>query len=320
MSKYLDDGRRIGTITGFGTDGRIVGINHTSSLEVDGIKLPWHETPDFPLTDPWSTHTRNVISTVRGTGGFKGNFFEAGIGDARNALIAGAGKNGGTITGVDLDGWRLDFARTNLANAGVPTDRIVLNSGDVVSYLHGLSPEDKLSGWGVACLPQAPGFETHNHADGFDPDMPSLSGIKDLTLAGHSVDDVGLTLNGGFLAALRDRVTVDFNLLLTMSDRVPPEIRELLFGKTGWYIAGEHRTKKPIQQDPDTGVAFVVPFDDGRRFYEKITEDVYIPMPAEEVEKRRFASEQNGGRESLNAYHHLSVYHLKPGATVVYET
>jgi len=294
-------------------------LGNRTRLEIGESSIPWVETADFPITDPWSVHTRNVIRRVRSTGGFAGDFFEAGIGDARNVVLTGAHKHGRNITGVDLDGWRVNLAEQNLARVGIPQERLRLHQADVVAFLQDTRGEKTINGWGIACLPQAPGVETHNHADGIDSTLPSLAHVKDLKVSGHKADEVGLTLNAAFLDSLRVRVQKDkFNLLLTMSDRVPPNIKKDLFEKTGWEIVEEHRTEKPVQQDPDTGVAFVQNFDDGRRFFQKTETGFYLPISAKTAEARRAESEQNGGRDALNVHHHISVYHLRPGSTKIY--
>lgn len=288
-------------------------------LEVGSKRFLWIETHDFPTQDPWSQHTRSVLAKIRLAGGFRGDFFEAGIGDGRNIAAAGVDQDGAKIRGVELDSWRLNIARHNLDTLGIPPSRLDLRVDDVVTHLRGLQGE-RLTGWGVACLPQAPGIETHNDADGYDPKLASLASVKDMELAGHAVDEVGLTLIAAFLKVLNSRVDKrDFNLILTLSDRIPPGIREALFDQTGWESVMEYRTGIPIQQDPDTGISYVHAFDDGQRFYEQTASGDYALIPAIEAEQRRAASELNGGRESLNVYHHLSVYHLRSGETLVYD-
>lgn len=310
------------TDTSAGT-GRDSGRVNRTTLTVGRTTFPdWRETADFPIDDPWSRHTRGAITVVRAMGGFRGDYTEAGIGDVRNAVAAGAHEQamrGSTITGIDVDGWRLDVARKNLANVGVPAANVQLHEGDVVGFLQDLPQGERIQGWGVACLPQAPGFETENHADGFDADLPSLTGVRNLELSGTPVDDFGLTLNAGFLDALRSHVAPsEFDLMLTLSDRVPEPIRHELFTATGWELVDQYPTERPVQQDPDTGVTYVFPIDDGRRFFEATETHGYVPISAEEAEERRRKSAANGGRESLNVHHHLSVSHLRPKPVEVY--
>ena len=294
-------------------------LKRNTIIEFHGQPTRWIETSDFPVDDPWSQHTRRVISGIRAQGGFRSDLFEAGVGDGRNIITAGAHLDGRKIVGVDLDGWRLDIARENFTNLKVPDERITLHEEDAVSFIKDLPDSQNLRGWAVACLPQAPGSETDNHADGFDPSLESLKNVRGLQLLGHDVDQVGLTLNAAFLKVLRGRVLSDsLNLLLTISDRVPPGIKRDLFEKTGWEVVGMYRTANPIQQDPDTGITFVENFDDGKRFFERNGGGVFESISAREAEKRRSASEQNGGRYSLNVYHHLSVYHLQPAPTKIY--
>ncbi|GEM_PF-2534194 len=317
----VDDERTIGIGTiGIDTRAPILTGGNSTQLEVGPERFPWVETYDFPTQDPWSLHTRSVLAAIRAKGGFHGDFFEAGVGDGRNIPAAGVHENGAIIRGVDLDPWRLNIASHNLDTLGIPPSRLDLQAGDVVTYLRDLQGE-RLTGWGVACLPQAPGFETHNDADGYDSELVSLASVRDMKLAGHAVDEVGLTLIAAFLKILSRRVDKsDFNLILTLSDRIPPGIREALFSQTGWEAVREYRTETPIQQDPDTGVSYVHTFDDGQRFHERTASGEYASIFAGEAEQRRVASELDGGRASLNVYHHLSVYHLRPGETLVYES
>lgn len=277
----------------------------------------WVETRDFPLTDPWSVHTRSVISRVRAERGFKGNFLEAGVGDGRNIATAGVLAQHNEVTGIDIDEWRLELAKENLLKSGINGSKLNLIQGDAVGYLH--KSKDEIRGWGIACLPQAPGVETVNHADGFDADLPSLKRVKGLELDGLPVDSVGLTLNAAFLDALRPRVNSEnFNLLLTLSDRIPLSLRRELFAKTGWEVIEKFGTKEPVQQDPDTGISYVAKIDDGSRFYQKLSKGVYSPISATEAETRRKESLQNGGRDNLNVHHHLDVFLVKPSAIQVY--
>lgn len=291
------------------------------NLEFNGRSFDWSETKDFPINDPWSFHTRGVIQKLSKRGVFQGDFFEAGVGDGRNVVAAGMEKNEFKITGVDLDPWRLELAKKNLKKVGINESRLDLRQGDVISILDEMPSNEKIKGWGIACLPQAPWIETINHADGYDG-LTSLQDARKLMLKDHKVDDVGLTLNAAFLNSLRQKADVDFNLLLTLSDRVPEEIKRELFLKTGWRVNEEYRTKEPIQQDPDTGVAFAKSFDDGKCFLEK-DNDSYKYISAIEAERRRKACLNSGfGRDSLNVYHYLTVYHLKLNSNekTVYES
>ena len=280
----------------------------------NGEYAPWEEAIDFKLIDRWSRHFRESLRRIRKKGGFRGDFFEAGIGDGRNVLAAGVHEGDGKIRGVELEGWRLYLTRHNLGTTlEIPESRLELHEGDVVEYLDNLQGE-RLTGWGVACLPQAPGIETSNTADGYNPDMLSLQNVRDMKLNGHPIDELGLTLNAAFLKALRQKVDAnDFNLALTLSGRVPRTLHEELFTQTGWKIVEAYPTEEPIQQDPDTGVDYVKAFDDGRRFYAMNSDDSYREIPAVEAERRRIAG--------LDVYHHLLVYHVRPAAqeVTVYE-
>jgi hypothetical protein len=292
------------------------------ALVVGDAKYSWRETTDFPLADPWSEHTRNVIELIGHEGGFRGNLFEAGVGDGRNIVTARAHEylrtNRGSVIGVDLDSRRLALARQNVLPL-LPEGQLQLYHGDVVQFLHQLPADERLTGWGIACLPQAPLQETVNCADGFDSHLASLQEVLPMRLDGGTVDSYGLTLNAAFLKALSEKVDKkDFTLLLTISGRVPSTVRKELYDKTGWSFQDEYPRREPVQQDPDTGIAYVRSFDRGISFTERTMNGRYHPITALEAEKRRVASIQNRGRESLNVYHDLYVARLVP-QKIIYE-
>lgn len=284
---------------------------------VDGRELILAETADFPRDDPWSRLTRTVIANLAAAGQFDGrNILEAGLGDGRNIFAAGfAGNTSGHLIGVELDGWRLELARENLATVGVDHGRVSLHEGDIIDWLD--DSKDQLTGWAFACLPQAPGNATINDADGYQ-DTDSLAPFRDLPLGKHTVDVHGLTLNAAYLARLRERVQPgDFDALVTLSGRVPEPIVEELFAQTGWQVVERFEAPDLVQQDPDTGVAWVGAFDDGQRFYERRAHEAYTHISAGEAEARRIESLALFGgsaRDVLNVYHGLSVYHLQPEA------
>lgn len=282
---------------------------------VEGKEFLLEETADFPYDDPWSELTRGVVRDLNEAGAFDGrNFLEAGLGDARNALLALDLGNGGAdkLTGIELDDWRLAAASRNLAAVGIAAERVDLHQTDVVEWL--TSDTSPIRGWSLACLPQAPREATENDADGYQ-DLDSLDRYHGVSLGEHDIDTYGLTLNAAYLGALRERAVLgDSEALVILSGRVPRGVLKELFTKTGWAIANVHNTFEPIQQDPDTGIGWTIPFDDGRRFQEKDGEGKFVPITAEEAEARREESLVHGeeAREQLNVYHELSAYHLHP--------
>lgn len=285
---------------------------------VAGNQLQLRETSDFPLDDPWSEHTRSVISGLKEEGRFDGrDFFEAGLGDGRNALLAldVAGEGGADrLTGIELDDWRLAAAVHNLTTAGIDPGRVELRQADVVEWLR--ADDRPIRGWSLACLPQAPRSATENDADGYQ-EFDTLTPYHATALGDHDIDTYGLTLNAAYLDALRARaVPGELDALLTMSDRVPPDVLRELFAKTGWKVAEVYPAEQPVQQDPDTGIDWTIVFDDGERFHEKDPEGRFVPIRALVAEARRrsgLLADGDGARETLNVYHGLSVYHLQPG-------
>lgn len=284
---------------------------------VGGNELLLEETADFPYDDPWSTLTRRVVNELREAGQLDGrDFLEAGLGDGRNALLAlDMGEGGASrLTGIELDDWRLAAAARNLTAAGVDPDRVDLHQTDIVEWLQ--SGDHFIRGLSLACLPQAPRSATENDADGYQ-DLDSLGPFHDVKIEGHTVDEYGLTLNAAYLGALRRRVIPDGDstALVTLSDRVPRTVLERLFDKTGWKIFDVHQAEEPVQQDPDTGIGWIIRFDDGERFQKKDEEGQFVPISAMEAETRRQESLAYAGAEArdlLNVYHGLSVYHLYP--------
>ncbi len=274
------------------------------------------QTADFPYDDPWSELTRRVVGDLRDAGALDGqHFLEAGLGDARNALLALDFGDGGAerLTGIELDEWRLKAARYNLKGTRIDPGRIALYQGDIIEWLQG--DDEPIAGWSLACLPQAPHEATENDADGYQ-DFDTLEAFYELPLGDHTADVYGLTLNAAYLAALRKRAASDdLNALVTLSDRVPRHVFKELFAATGWAVSDVHTATEPVQQDPDTGVEWTVPFDDGKRFYERDADGLFVPLPAPLAEyERRKSLEDHGeeARDHLNVYHGLSVYHLKP--------
>lgn len=278
---------------------------------------PWLEAADFPLGDPWSEFTRGVIRQTALEGGFRGDVFEAGVGDGRNVVAANLDqtqREQDMLIGLDVDAWRLDVAGRNLSTLALP-GTVELVGGDAVAYLAQRS--ERLRGWGVACLPQAPQGETLNHADGFDANLESLRAVAGLELGGRPVDDYGLTLNAAYLEALRGRTAPgEFTTLITLSDRIPQHIRHELFGRLGWQLLHEQQTPQPIRQDVDTGVAYVAGYDDGQRFYRRDDKGLYTPISADEAEARRLHSAATS--EPFNVHHHVSVSTIAPKEGALY--
>lgn len=268
-------------------------------------EYPHIETSDFPQDDPWSLHMTSVITMLREKGAFAGkDVTELGVGDARNLIRAG--RDVTRFTGVDIDPWRLGIGLGNLKNNPL-TENIPAEGwdADAISVLEAWTQQERrISGYVFACLPQSP--EGQNAADAYQADDPLY---KEFT----RWNSVGLTLNAAALQRLRPLVDQDnTHVLLMLSDRVPAKTRETMIGETGWHIAAEYPTNYPIQQDPDTGIAWVQQIDDGNRFYEYTPQGIYTPISAHIAEERRKAST---GRENLNVFHHLSVYDLTPRPT-----
>lgn len=281
------------------------GLVGQNRIEVEGVRIPHLETLDFPRRDPWSLLMRRAIRDRRDLGAFKGkDVTELGVGDGRNLREVGVGISG--AVGIDIELWRLRIAGMNLVTGKHPlTVETELWSGDAVAFLERYREIGKqnVSGWVLACLPQSPAGL--NFADRYD-------GSSLLDSYRSNWERSGLTLNAAVLDNLRPLADSDLRVLIILSDRVPDETKVELFARTGWEVEQKVRPKEPIQQDPDTGIAWVSKIDDGRRFYERIAQD-YQPISAIEAERRRLKSMESGlGRKDLNVYHGLTVYQLQP--------
>lgn len=273
-----------------------------TTLEIDGKSIPHLQTVDFPISDPWSIHLRDSIANRRSKGVFDGVLVtELGIGDGRNIREVGSSIAG--MLGVDIERWRVEVASINLAGYSLksPFELWVV---DAVTYLQELKRVGmNLPGWAILCLPQSP--EGENFADRYD-------GASNLDTYRSDWDESGLTLNAAILDHLREVSDLNLRALIILSDRVPEEIKRSFFTRTGWVVENLDRTIIPIQQDPDTGIAWVSKIDDGKRFFERI-DGHFEPITAVEAEKRRRQSLDSGlGREVLNVYHNLTVYQLRP--------
>ncbi len=272
-------------------------------LDNNGLPRDHLVTNDFPPSDPWSRHTREVIKGIAAEGRFQNHVVtELGIGDGRNILYAGGGLAG--VVGVDIDSWRLDLASYNLRDIAQTTP-VEFWEGDAVGLLDqwGRSGE-RIPGWIIACLPQSP--QAESTADGYDADSDALAAYREWNV-------FGLSLNAAVLDKLRQVTYPASRTLIVLSDRIPPHIKEQLFERTGWDVENVYQTRTPIQQDPDTGIEYVAAYDDGERFYERREDGFFTPISATEAEKRRIGSMDSGAeRAELNVYHHVSLYELSP--------
>lgn len=290
-------------------------------LQVGQDVLRIRQTTDFPLTDGWSRGKRVVVDARRTRGDFRRRpVLEAGVGDGRNLLVAGVhlepGNSTAVVSGVDLDPWRAGLARENLLAAGVPENRLDIRVGDAIADLQARRSGDLVEGSYLACLPQAPGIETQNHADGIDPTLKTLDATRDLPLGPQSVDTYGLSLNAAFLDALRNNVhEPNSDVQVTISGRVPAAVRGSLFTETGWQVVEVHGGM--VQQDADTGVSYVGKYaeeldpDEGDGFFERRRGGLYTPIFANEAEERR-QDYVLGRTDNLNVHHNVFEYIAVP--------
>lgn len=271
-------------------------------LQVEGRNVPHIQTSDFPVSDPWSKFLRANIEDLRRRGFFRGKEInEGGSGDGRNLFAAGGDV--ARITGIDIDRWRVGVSVANIETNGRRVDS-ELWVGDVTAFFKECRREGRvIKDRMIFCLPQSP--QGLNHAD-------SYAGEEGLGDYEAEWGRLGLTLNAAALDTLRLVAHRDLRTLIIFSGRIPDEVLNSLFNRTGWEVERKATTKEPIQQDPDTGISYVIPVDDGRRFFEKNPDGRYLYISALEAEKRRDESFRSGlGRRALNVYHDLTVFQLK---------
>jgi hypothetical protein len=281
------------------------------------------ETPDFPITDPWSLRAMApAINKFRDEGKFIGRpILEFGGGDGRNPLLAYSETNGRPdipwVGLVDIVPEKMEAAKRNLLNnTKIPKRSIVTEVGDAVQVL----AEDalpvvqsrgrKFDGVVFMCLPQSKGVGTP--ADAMNE--------NDLHAAFREKwDRYGLTLNAGALSYLRHIVDNDADVLFAISGRIPSEVRERLFAEMGWKA--KRMVAARVQQDPDTDISWMLDRDkegkplipdDGKRFFDKQRR----PLSIEEASRRVQAA--GGDRNNLDVYHNVYIFNLKPDQPRLY--
>jgi len=272
-------------------------------VNLAGENVDHLETWDFDTKDPWSVFKRQEIGIRRLAGWFNGQtVLEFGSGDGRN--FREAGKDATRVIGVEKEEWRSAAAWHNLVNIeGRSPETVEIWTGCAVDYLTKLRDEKKkVNVRVIACLPQSP--EGINTADKYDASFNIASYKADW-------DKAGLTLNAAALDNLRKVASAETRALVIISDRVLPKDQSRLFRETGWEIVAQAKTKDPVQQDPDTGVAYVQAYDDRERFWEKAN-GVFRPIDAVTAENRRLQSMQTQGRAALNVYHDLTEFEIRP--------
>lgn len=296
-----------------------IGLVVPATLKIGSENLNIRSTGDFPPSNFWSTTKGAVIDIRRDRGDFNGRSGrEDGFGDARNLFRAGVhhevNRNGVHFTGLDLDGWRAALGFWNLKAANVPEDRLTILVGGAVNDLLARGSDGAIQGWNLACLPQAPEYETDNHADGIDSAKDNLEGANNLVLGPFSVEQYGLTLNAAYLRALREAVKEDgTDVQVTLSGRVPASVRSRLFSETGWRVEEIWRTREQGLQDWDTGVSHVDLFSrdlnplDGEGFFERTPGGLFRAITPTVAEERRVRDGQD-----LNVHHHVFEYLAVP--------
>lgn len=283
-----------------------------ADLRINGGRpVPYIETNDFPIGDPWSVHFRRTIAGIRDEGRFDGSWVtEFGAGDLRNLMILKERITG--YTAVELDGDRLPIARANSSIHPIlertPHQLVQADAVDYLNEWRRERPGEKIKGWVLICLPQSPQGSNSTDTD----NSVSRNGRGYDRFADYrQFDPYALTLNAAVLGELRKVADANLRVLIVNSHRVTEDVRLRVINQTGWEKAYEYESPH-IQQDPRTGIRWIHErgLDDGNRFYERTRYGVFKTISAEEAANRQ--DRALGSRRSFKVWHKLSVYELIP--------
>jgi len=268
-------------------------------------------TKDFPDTDPWFKWLADDIEGHPER--FAGRkYLEFGIGGGLQAIAALKGlekkPNLDPITniwGIDIDDWRLDIAAKNLNGFKTPNS---LYQGDAVQWIE--EQQEKIINTAIImCLPQAPLPE---QAEGYDSNADTYH-VDLLPEFAKKYNKYGLGLNAAVLGTLIEHVGEATDVSAVFSGRVPENVIRDMVHDLGWRVINISETFEPIQQDPDTDISYVLKYSKESPedlFYEKLLNNKFSPISADEAEKRLLLA--NKDRNNFNVYHYVSVWHLEP--------
>ena len=162
------------------------------------------------------------------------------------------------------------------------------------------------------CLPQAPLPKKTQVGQVIGYDSPADTYHEELLPEfAQKYNRWGLGLNAAVLGTLVNHVGNYTDVSAVFSGRVPENVIRDMINELGWKVVEVVQTPEPIQQDPDTDIAFVSEYANTTYedlFYEKNGEK-FNPISANEAERRLQLA--NKKRDNFNVYHHVAVWHLE---------
>ncbi len=274
-------------------------------LTVNNKTIPFLETVEFRLDNPWSSFFRSVLTQLRDEAQFSGkDVKELGVGDARNFFYLGNELKGSA--GIDAHQPALQLAAENVAHLKFLVD---LYLGDVVAFIK--QPGEAWGGVVIACLPQTPTQDSSENklVGTFNPENPHLEPYAQWK-------ESGLQLMAATLGELSKRAKKDLQVLIVLSGRVPTSERGDMIRATGWAIRRIFATNELniAQQSESVSVAYAQIYADNSEnlFWGKTANGSLAPIDPIEAEKRRLISHQSSTKGKPNVYYHLYAYLLEP--------
>lgn len=276
-------------------------------LTVNHRTVPFLETTDFRLDNPWSSFFRSVLTQLRDEARFSGKIVrELGVGDARNLFYLGDDLR--EVVGIDAHQPALQLATENVAHLPFPVD---LYLGDAVAFVK--QPGEAWGGVVIACLPQTPIQDSSENklVGAFHPENPHIASYAAWKAS-------GLQLIAATLGELSKRAKNDLQVLILLSGRIPTSERMEMIHTTGWAVRQTIATDASniAQQSEDVSVAYTYRYatTSEQLFWEKTTTGMLSPIDPITAEQRRLVSHQASIKEKPNVYYHLYAYVLEPDA------
>ncbi|OGK17887.1 hypothetical protein A2866_00525 [Candidatus Roizmanbacteria bacterium RIFCSPHIGHO2_01_FULL_39_8] len=261
---------------------------------------------EFGPEDGWSLLMREAIENVADTGVFdSGRFLDLGIGDGRNVrkaahLSIARGVRNIQMVGVDKDGWKLALSYRNFTSDSLlkkyvgQHDNLHLYEADAVDYI--LRNGKGYSGTAFICLPQSEGSNGEGTTSDIDRPWPSHQDFD------REWAQYAFRLNAAVLTRLRQTCGADTKALLTLSGRIPSQIRDKLINRSGWNnlaIVAQGR----VWQDFDTPISWMrgrADLNQGDQFFDQYNN----PIETDEAVEKHINGEP--------IQHDVFIYLLKP--------
>jgi len=279
--------------------------HHKTILSVAQKDIPFLETVEFRLDNPWSRFFRSVLVQLRDEAHFSGKEVrELGTGDARNFFYLGDEVQ--MATGIDAHPPALCLAMENITHLAFA---VQLYQGDAVAFVK--QPGEAWTGIVIACLPQTPiHASSENKLVGtFNPENPHIAAYV-------RWQESGLQLVAATLGELVKRARPDLQVLVLLSGRVPASERVSMLRDTGWIIRRVFHTDDATiaQQSASVSIAYTRQYADRNEelFWEKTEAGLLWPIDPLEAEKRRLLAHLSSSHTEPNVYYHLYTYVIEP--------